>query len=74
MKLEDICEAITAMTPVERSRIRMLLDSMAEADADAWDRQIEEDARNGKLDKLADEALADFRAGRCREFDGVTWR
>ena len=33
--------------------------------ADAWDRQIEDDAKAGKLDKLADSALAELRAGRC---------
>lgn len=33
--------------------------------ADAWDRRVEADAEAGKLDKLAEEALADLRAGRC---------
>jgi len=35
-----------------------------EFDADAWDRQIEKDAAAGKLDALADKALADHAAGR----------
>jgi hypothetical protein len=39
----------------------------AEFDADAWDRQIESDAAAGKLDALAEEALADYRSGRVRE-------
>ncbi len=34
--------------------------------AEQWDRQIEEDSKAGKLDKLVDEALADIRAGRTR--------
>lgn len=38
-----------------------------EFDADAWDRQIEEDAKNGKLDFLAEEALAEYQAGETRE-------
>lgn len=33
-------------------------------DADVWDRQIENDSRNGKLRRLVDQALADDRAGR----------
>jgi len=33
----------------------------------AWDQQIEADAKAGKLDALADEALADHRAGRSRK-------
>jgi hypothetical protein len=36
-------------------------------DSDAWDRQIEEDVRAGKLDKLAEEALAEHRAGKSKE-------
>ncbi len=34
--------------------------------ADLWDKQIEEDAKAGRLDKLAAEAKADYRAGRTR--------
>jgi hypothetical protein len=36
-------------------------------DSDEWDRQIEEDVRAGKLDKLAKEALAAHRAGKSKE-------
>ena len=39
----------------------------AEFDADAWDRRIEADIVSGGMDALADEALEDFRAGRCTE-------
>jgi hypothetical protein len=36
-------------------------------DAEAWDRQIEEDVRAGRLDALAEESLADYKAGRTKE-------
>lgn len=36
-------------------------------DADEWDKQIEEDVRAGRLDKLAEEALAAHKAGRTKE-------
>lgn len=39
----------------------------AEFDADLWDAQIEADAAAGKLDALAEEALADYRSGQARE-------
>lgn len=39
----------------------------AEFDSEFWDRQLEEDAAAGKLDALADEALQDYREGRCTE-------
>ena len=36
-------------------------------DSDEWDRQIEQDVRAGKLDSLADEAIAAHEAGRTKE-------
>ena len=36
------------------------------ARADAWDKQIEEDIKAGRLDHLAEKALEDLRAGRCK--------
>lgn len=37
-----------------------------EYDQARWDRQIEADTAAGKLDSLADEALAEHRAGKTR--------
>jgi len=37
-----------------------------EYDHARWDRQIEADGAAGKLDSLADEALAEHRAGKTR--------
>jgi hypothetical protein len=31
-----------------------------------WDRQIESDAKTGKLDRLVSEALADYKTGKAR--------
>ena len=39
----------------------------AQFDAEAWDREFEEDAKSGKLDRLADKALADLAQGRCSQ-------
>lgn len=33
-----------------------------------WDRQIEDDIRAGRLDKLAEEALREHREGKTRAF------
>ena len=38
-----------------------------ETDWEAWDKQLEEDVKAGKLDQLAEEALEDLRAGRCTD-------
>lgn len=64
MSVEELEKAITKLSSKERARLLKLLEEM---DAAEWDRQIEEDANNGKLDKLVEKSEADFRAGRFRE-------
>jgi len=39
----------------------------SEFDAASWDRKFETDAASGRLDALADAALADHDAGRSRK-------
>jgi hypothetical protein len=39
----------------------------AEFDGDAWDAQIEADAKAGKFDALAEDALAEYHAGKATE-------
>ena len=36
-----------------------------------WDRQIEQDAAAGKLDKVAEQAQAHYRAGRTKPLDEI---
>lgn len=38
-----------------------------EFDAEAWDKQIELDAKSGKLNSLAENALKDFQSGKSTE-------
>jgi len=64
MSVEELEKAVTKLSSQERARLMKLL---AEMDAAEWDRQIEEDAKNGKLDKLVEKSEADFRAGHFRE-------
>ena len=42
-----------------------------EADWEAWDKQIEEDIKAGRLDHLIDKALEDLRAGRCKDLFSI---
>ena len=42
-----------------------------EADWEAWDKQIEEDIKAGRLDHLAEKALEDLRAGRCKDLFSI---
>ena len=64
-KIENIEQEIQKLTPSELEAFRRWF---REYDSDEWDRQIEEDSRAGKLDKLAEEALAAHRAGKSKEF------
>lgn len=41
------------------------LEELVDAREKAWDRQIEADAEAGKFDQLAEEALRDYREGKC---------
>jgi len=61
--VEEITAAIAELSPEQVARVRAWLDERAEAE---WDAQIEQDERDGKLDALAERALAEHRAGRTR--------
>jgi hypothetical protein len=60
----EIERALRQLPPEELAKFR---EWFAEFDADQWDRQIERDAAAGRLDALAEEALADLREGRCKD-------
>lgn len=63
-KIEQIEREIQELTSEELAVFRKWF---LEFDAVVWDRQIEEDARAGRLDTLADKAIKDFKSGRCSE-------
>ena len=62
--VKSIENAVESLPPVELAEFRRWF---AEFDGNAWDRQIEQDASAGKLNHLATEALADYRAGSARQ-------
>jgi hypothetical protein len=62
--LEDIEKALTELPPDQLAEFRAWFETF---DAARFDEKIERDAKAGRLDCLAEQALADFRAGRARE-------
>ena len=62
--VKSIEKAVESLPPSELAEFRHWF---AEFDAAAWDRQIEQDAKCGKLDALAAEALSDYQSGAARE-------
>jgi len=61
--VQEIESAIQKLKPQE---IEAVADWLQEYREELWDRQIEADARAGKLDKLMEEAKQDYQAGRCK--------
>jgi len=60
----EIEEAVRRLSSEELVEFRTWF---AEFNGALWDRQVEEDAGAGRLDALADEALADLHEGRCTD-------
>jgi hypothetical protein len=64
MTLADLEKAVSNLPPDQLAKFRDWFDAF---DAARFDGKIERDAATGRLDRLADEALADFRKGNARE-------
>lgn len=62
-KVDQIEQQVKALSSEELAQFRAWF---LEFDWAEWDRQIERDARAGKLDKLAAEALRDHKAGKTK--------
>ena len=62
--VEQIEQAIRSLGPQDLAALR---DWFAAFDAELWDRQLEQDVAAGRLDRLAEEALSDLKAGRCTD-------
>lgn len=56
MNVEDIEKAVSELPAAELDRFRAWFKSF---DAEPFDAKLERDARSGKLDRLAEEALAE---------------
>lgn len=62
-KLEQIEKSVAELSPEELKAFAACFEALQ---ADMWDRQMVADAKAGRFDKLAEQALADHRAGRTR--------
>jgi hypothetical protein len=57
--------AIEQLSPEEMAKFRAWFEELQER---LWDEQIERDEKAGKLDRLAEEALVNHRAGKSWPF------
>lgn len=64
--MSTVQEIETAVRKLSREELSAFRSWFVEFDAEAWDRQFEDDVAAGRLDALADEALSDLHTGRCK--------
>jgi len=64
MTIEDLEKAVAKLPPEQFAEFRAWFEAL---DAARFDQKIERYAKAGKLDRLADEAIDDYRKGRARE-------
>ena len=63
-KVEKLENEVQQLNPDELATFR---DWFRKYDADEWDKEVERDILAGRLDRLAEEAIAAHKAGRIRE-------
>ncbi len=61
--VKDLEKAVTDLSPEQLAEFRTWFDSF---DAARWDRQIEGDEKTGKLDRVAEKALGEYRKGKAK--------
>jgi hypothetical protein len=64
MTVEDLEKAVTELPADQLAEFRAWFEAF---EAARFDERIERDVKAGRLDRLAEQALADLRAGRARE-------
>jgi hypothetical protein len=64
MGIHEIEQAIRELSPKDLARFRQWFE---EFDAQNWDKQFETDAKAGKLDKIAEQALREYRADEAKD-------
>jgi hypothetical protein len=63
MNIKELETAVINLPPTEFAEFAEWFE---EYQAKAWDTQIEDDLKKGRLDHLLSEATADFEDGRCK--------
>ncbi len=62
--INDIEKAVANLNPNDLARFRAWWEDF---DAIEWDHQFEDDALSGRLDNIAQKAVAEFNKGNCEE-------
>lgn len=70
--MSTVAEILDAVKKLDQDQKDQFLRALSEIDfEDAWDRRMEADAIEGKLDHLWGEAMSDIQAGRTKPLDEI---
>ena len=69
--MSTVQEIETAIQKLKPQEIHEVANWLLELREELWDQQIDADAQAGRLDKLAEKALEDYRAGRTKPLDEI---
>lgn len=69
--MSTVAEIENALQTLPVDDARKVADWLQHYLDEKWDKQIDADIAAGRLDKLADQALDDYRAGRVKPLDEV---
>ena len=61
--VKELEKAVSILPPEELTEFRRWFE---EFDATIWDQQFEEDAKSGRLDKVAEKAVKDYGKGKFK--------
>ena len=64
--MASLREIKNAVSSLSRDQLSEFMSWYERFDTEMWDEQIERDAGSGRLDTIADAAIADHAAGRSR--------
>lgn len=67
--MKSLQEIETAIAQLPKAEAHQLLNWLQDYLEDEWDRQIEADAKSGRLDKLSRRAEADIAANQVKPLD-----
>lgn len=69
--MSTVAEIENALQSLPVDDARKVADWLQQYLDEKWDRQINADIAAGRLDKLADKAIADYHAGRTKPLDEI---
>ena len=69
--MSTVQEIETAIQKLKPQEIHEVADWLQELREELWDKQIDADAKAGRLDKLMEEAKQDYLAGRCKPLNEI---